>query len=112
MILRHYDELNRINPSPVVALNRAVAVANLRGPQAGLDAIAEIPERDQLDSHYLLHAVTGELHWRLENHRKAAESFRRALRLAQVGPEQLYLTRMLERSLIVENDETSGANAG
>ncbi|HUG10287.1 MAG TPA: sigma-70 family RNA polymerase sigma factor [Opitutaceae bacterium] len=112
LILRHYDELNRIKPSPIVALNRAVAVANLRGPQAGLDAIAEIPERDRLESHYLLHAVTGELHWRLENHREAAESFRRALHLAQVGPEQLYLTRMLERSLSVEDDETSGAAAG
>jgi RNA polymerase sigma factor (sigma-70 family) len=111
LILRHYDELNRMRPSPIVALNRAVAVANLRGPQAGLDAIAKIPERDRLESHYLLHAVAGELHWRLENHREAAESFRRALRLAQVGPEQLYLTRMLERSLSVGDDETAGAMA-
>jgi RNA polymerase sigma factor (sigma-70 family) len=94
-ILRHYDELNRIKPSPVVALNRAVAVAHLRGPQAGLDTIAAIPQRDRLESHYLLHAVIGELHWRLQDHRAAAESFRQALRLAQVGPEQLYLTRML-----------------
>jgi len=97
-ILRHYDELNRIKPSPIVALNRAVAVAHVHGPQAGLDAIAEIPQRDRLESHYLLHAVVGELNWRLNDHRAAAESFRHALRLAQVGPEQLYLTRMLERS--------------
>jgi RNA polymerase sigma factor (sigma-70 family) len=97
-IVRHYDELNRMKPSPVVALNRAVAVANLHGPQAGLDAVATIPQRDRLDSHYLLHAVLGELHWRLKNDRAAAESFRRALKLAQVGPEQNYLTRMLERS--------------
>jgi RNA polymerase sigma factor (sigma-70 family) len=97
-ILRHYDELNRLKPSPVVALNRAVAVAHLHGPQAGLDAIDEIPLRDRLESHYLLHAVVGELRWQLKDHRGAAESFRRALALAQVGPEQLYLTRMLERS--------------
>lgn len=97
-ILRHYDELTRIKPSPVVALNRAVAVANVHGARAGLDAIAAIPQRDRLESHYLLHAVVGELHWRLKNDRAAAESFRRALHLAQVGPEQLYLTRMLERS--------------
>jgi len=96
-ILRHYDELNRLKPSPVVALNRAVAVAYLHGPKAGLDAIADIPQRDRLESHYLLHAVEGELYWRLQDHRAAAESFRRALRLAQVGPEQLYLTRMLGR---------------
>lgn len=97
-ILRHYDELGRIKPSPVVALNRAVAVAHVHGPQAGLDAVAAIPQRDRLESHYLLHAVVGELHWRLKNHRAAAESFRRALKLAHVGPEQLYLTRMLERA--------------
>lgn len=97
-ILRHYDELHRIKPSPIVALNRAVAVAHLHGPQAGLDAIAAIPQRDRLESHYLLHAVVGELQWRLKNDRAAAESLRRALQLAHVGPEQHYLTRLLERS--------------
>ncbi len=97
-ILRHYDELQRLKPSPVVALNRAVAVAHVHGPQAGLDAIAAMPRRDRLESHYLLHAVTGELHWRLKNHAAAAAHFRRALALAQVGPEQLYLTRMLDRA--------------
>ncbi|MBI2515434.1 MAG: sigma factor, ECF subfamily protein [Opitutae bacterium] len=94
-ILRHYDGLNRLKPSPIVALNRAVAVANLHGPEAGLLAISAIPQREKLESHYLLHAVLGELHWRMKDHRAAAENFRRALQLAQVGPEQLYLTRML-----------------
>ena len=108
-ILRHYDELNRIKPSPIVALNRAVAVAHLHGPQAGLDAVAEIPQRDRLESHYLLHAVVGELQWRLKNDRAAAESFRRALKLAHVGPEQLYLTRLLERSAEGAVDEESEA---
>ncbi len=97
-ILRHYDELYRLKPSPVVGLNRAVAVAHLHGPQAGLDTLAALPHRDRLDSNYLLHAVTGELHWRLRNERAAAESFRRALAFADVGPEQAYLSRMLERS--------------
>jgi RNA polymerase sigma factor (sigma-70 family) len=97
-ILRHYDELYRIKPSPVVALNRAVAVAHAQGPKAGLKAVAEIEQRDRLESHYLLHAVVGEFHWRLKNHTAASESFRQALRLAKVGPEQLYLSRMLERS--------------
>ena len=110
-ILRHYDELNRLKPSPVVALNRAVAVANLHGPQAGLNAIAEIPQRDRLESHYLLHAVLGELHWRLNNHRAAAGNFRRALQLAHVGPEQLYLTRMLDRSADLLPEESRGARS-
>ncbi len=97
-ILRHYDELLRLKPSPVVALNRAVAVAHVHGPQAGLDTIAAMPQREKLEKHYLLHAVVGELHWRMKNHQAAAWSFRHALSLAQVGPEQIYLTRMLERT--------------
>ncbi len=97
-ILRHYDALYALKASPIVALNRAVAVAHVHGPQAGLDTIAAIPERDRLESHYLLHAVLGELHWRMNHHRAAAGNFRRALHLAQVGPEQIYLTRMLERA--------------
>ncbi len=111
-ILRHYDELNRLRPSPLIALNRAVAVAHLQGPQAGLAAVAEIPQRDRLESHYLLHAVVGELQWRQKNHREAAESFRQALRLARVGPEQLYLTRMLERSLRQDAVPKSERSAG
>ncbi len=98
LILRHYDELHRLKPSPVVALNRAVAIANLSGPQAGLEALAAIPQREKLESHYLLHAVEGELHWRIGDPVSAAMSFRRALKLAHVGPEQAYLTRMLQRS--------------
>lgn len=96
-ILQHYDALDRLKPSPVVSLNRAVAVAHVRGPQAGLDAVAAIARRDRLESHYLYHAVVGELHWQLDHHHEAAESYRRALQLAEVGPEQLYLTRLLER---------------
>jgi RNA polymerase sigma-70 factor (ECF subfamily) len=104
-ILRHYDELIRIKPSPEVALNRAVAVANLRGPRAGLWAIAAIPDRERLEANYLLHAVTGELHRRLGDHPAAAESFRRALELSHVGPEQLHLTRMLQ---LVATDAPAG----
>ncbi len=98
-ILRHYDALAQLKPSPIVALNRAVAVANVHGPQAGLAAIEAIPQRERLESHYLLHAVLGELHWRREDHRAAAEHFRRALQLAHVGPEQQFLARMLDRSV-------------
>lgn len=97
-ILRHYDVLYRLKPSPIVALNRAVALAQVEGPRAGLKAVGEIPQRDRIESNYLLHAVTGELHWRLEDHAAAAQSFRQALALAHVGPEQTHLARMLERT--------------
>jgi len=109
-ILLHYDELMRLKPSPVVALNRAVAVAHLHGPQAGLDTIAEIPQREKIEGHYLLYTVTGELHWRLKHHQAAAWNFRKALGLAQVGPEQAYLARMIERSdsALPESERSAG----
>ncbi len=71
-------------------------MANLHGARAGLAAIAAIPERSRLESHYLLHAVVGDLQMQIADRRAAAESFRRALQLCQVGPEQLHLTRALE----------------
>ncbi len=98
LILRHYDALFQLKPSPVVALNRAVAIAHVRGPQAGLDALAAMPGRAKLETHYLFHAVTGELHWRLRNEREAVESFRRALEFAHVGPEQAFLARLAGRA--------------
>lgn len=97
-ILRHYDALFQLKPTPVVALNRAVAVAHLHGPQAGLDTIVQIAQRERLENQYLIHAVVGELYWKLGRHAEAAENFRRALQLAEVGPEQHYLGRRLEAS--------------
>jgi RNA polymerase sigma factor (sigma-70 family) len=97
-ILHHYDQLHRRNPSPIIALNRAVAVAHVQGAQAALDAIEAMPHRKLVESQHLFHAVVGELQQQLANHEAAAESFRRALELAQVRPEQHHLTRMLERS--------------
>lgn len=98
LILRHYDQLLRLKPSPIVSLNRAVAVANVHGSQAALDAIAAIDGREKLDTNHLLHAVIGELEMRQQKPKEAAVSFRRALELSQVGPEQAYLARMLEKA--------------
>ena len=67
-------------------------------PPALPKAIEAIAHADRLDSLHLFHAVAGELHSRLNNHRAAAESYRRALALARVGPEQSHLSRLLERA--------------
>jgi RNA polymerase sigma-70 factor (ECF subfamily) len=98
-ILLHYDALYLLQPSPVVALNRAVAVAQVHGPQTALDVIAAMPDRQRLESDYLLHTVTGELHWRLRQHEAAAACFRRALSLTRVGPEHSHLMRLLARTM-------------
>ncbi len=90
-ILDLYDTLLRLKPSPVVALNRAVAVAHAHGPAAGLAAVEAIDGRDRLEGHYLVHAVRGDLLARLDRRAEAVECLRRATELAEVGPEQEHL---------------------
>jgi RNA polymerase sigma-70 factor (ECF subfamily) len=87
-----YDELLRLTGSPVVELNRAVALAEARGPQAGLDAIAEL----ELDSYHYLHAARAEFLRRLERRREAREAYERALALVRSEPERRFLRRRLE----------------
>ena len=101
-ILSLYDRLMEFDDSPVVALNRAVAVANVHGPEAGLEAVRDIRDREKLDSYYLLYAVIGELEMRLDNREAAAEEFRKALELAGTAPERVFLSRRLE-SCAMEN---------
>ena len=94
-ILAYYDALAKIRPSPIVSLNRAVAVARAQSPRAGLEALESMPERGRMENHYLLHAVAAELHWQLGDRCAAREAARRAISLAQVGPEQAFLRRLL-----------------
>jgi RNA polymerase sigma factor (sigma-70 family) len=94
-ILSYYDRLIEIDNSPVVALNRAVAVANVHGPRAGIKAVEAIQDREQLNCYYLLYAVLGEFEKDL-NHREAAmDHFRKALELATMKSEQIFLTRKI-----------------
>ncbi|KRQ28920.1 RNA polymerase subunit sigma-24 [Mycobacteroides sp. H001] len=76
-IVTLYDQLMRCTPTTVVALNRAVAVAERDGAQAGLDAIE--PLREDLDAYYPLHAARADLLTRLGRNREAAEAYRKAL---------------------------------
>jgi RNA polymerase sigma-70 factor (ECF subfamily) len=95
-ILMLYDMLVAINDSPVVSLNRAIAISKVHGPQAGIQAVEEIKDRRHLDKYYLLYAVLGEFHMALGSFEEAAKSYRRALELTQVRSEQLFLTSKLE----------------
>jgi RNA polymerase sigma-70 factor (ECF subfamily) len=94
-ILGLYDRLVAMDSSPVVALNRAVAVANVRGPGAGIEAVNAIRNRHELDAYHLLFAVLGELEARLGKFDTATEHFERALRLTAMKSEQAFLTRRL-----------------
>jgi RNA polymerase sigma-70 factor (ECF subfamily) len=90
-----YDELLRMDPSPVIALNRAVAVAMRDGPAAGLALIDAILERGDLTGYRLAHAARAELCRRLGRNADARESYERALHLARQEPERRFLERRL-----------------
>jgi RNA polymerase sigma-70 factor (ECF subfamily) len=95
-ILALYDRLVEIDSSPVVSLNRAIAVANVHGPAAGLDAIEGIRGREKLESYHLLYAVRGELELRLGRTGNAAAAFQRALALANTSSERRFLEKRLQ----------------
>jgi RNA polymerase sigma factor (sigma-70 family) len=95
-ILSLYDQLIRLEDSPIVALNRAVAVAEVYGPQAGIDTIQTIPKSAKLNSYYLLYAILGEFESQLGNFAKAASHLRNALQLTNVKSERMLLAKKLE----------------
>jgi RNA polymerase sigma-70 factor (ECF subfamily) len=90
-----YDVLLRAEPSPVVELNRAVAVAMRDGPAAGLSLIDAILARGDLENYHLAHAARADLCRRLGRTAEARASYERALSLAQQEPERRFLERRL-----------------
>lgn len=94
-ILRLYDLLESVQPSPILALNHAVATAMVRGPRAGLGMIDALMDTQELDHFHLLHAARADLLRRLGAPADAAESYRRALALVTNGSERRYLERRL-----------------
>ena len=90
-----YDVLLRLEPSPVVELNRAVAVAMRDGPAAGLALVERILARGDLAEYHLAHAAHADLCRRLGAHARARASYERALALARQEPERRFLERRL-----------------
>lgn len=94
-ILAEYDRLQQLAPSPIVRLNRAVAVGKVHGAAAGLAALAGLADDEALDDYFLLGAVTAHLHWDRGDHAAAAAALARALAQPCSDPER----RLLERRL-------------
>lgn len=94
-ILSLYDQLLELNDSPVIALNRAVAVANVHGPQAGIESVRAIRGAHQLNSYYLLYAVVGEFEAQLSHFPAATDNFRKALELTNLSSERSFLSKRL-----------------
>jgi RNA polymerase sigma-70 factor (ECF subfamily) len=95
MILELYTQLLRQCPSPVVALNRIVAVAKVNGTEQALSELKALASEDSLQNYYLLPAVEGSLLLEAGNCQAAAQSFRRALELRCSEPEKRFLERKL-----------------
>jgi RNA polymerase sigma factor (sigma-70 family) len=94
-IVSLYDRLMSIRPSPIVALNRAIAVAQRDGPERGLEAIGAIEDRDRLAAYPFYPAALGELELRRGRHATAREHFRAALALARNPMERRFFDQRL-----------------
>jgi RNA polymerase sigma-70 factor (ECF subfamily) len=94
-IVRLYDVLERQQPSPVVALNRAAAVAMVDGPAPALALVDELAAGGELDRYHLLHAARAELLRRIGDRAEAAKSYARALTLVSNETERRFLERRL-----------------
>jgi RNA polymerase sigma-70 factor (ECF subfamily) len=94
-ILRLYGLLERVHPSPIVSLNRAVAVAMVQGASDALNLVEEIAAGGELESYHLLHATRADLLRRMGDSAGAAKSYRHALALATNDAERRYLAQRL-----------------
>ena len=94
-IVRLYDLLERLQPSPIVSLNRAVAVAMASDPEAALEIVDRLAAAGDLDNYHLLHAARADLLRRLWSATEAAKSYRRALELVTNDSERRFLERRL-----------------
>lgn len=95
-ILAYYDQLVRIDDSPIVVLNRAVAVAQVHGPGAGIEAVGAVRHRRELAAYPLLHAVLGEFETQAGNYDSAVLHLKKALDLTTLKSERTHLTRQLK----------------
>jgi len=95
-ILELYDQLMDLSPSPIVALNRAVVIAKLQGPEAALGALRPLLEDSSLRNYYLLPAVRGRLLLEIGDREAAADCFRQALERPCSEPEKRFLQRKLK----------------
>jgi RNA polymerase sigma-70 factor, ECF subfamily len=95
-IVALYDRLMRVQPSPVVHLNRAVAIAMRDGPEAGLAHIEAVLADGELANYYLAHSARADMYRRLGRTAEARASYEKALALTQQEPERQFLARRLE----------------
>ncbi len=95
-ILSLYDRLVELDGSPVVALNRAVALGHVRGPEAAVEAVQKLQQGRLLNSYHLLYAVLAEFEGQLSNFQAAASHLRKAIELTEIKSERMLLSKRLQ----------------
>src|SRR4029077_14571354 len=98
----HYDALLQISPSPIVALNRAVAVGVAQGPAAGLHALDALAAAPALANYHLLPSVRGDLLVKLGRHAEAREELQRAIAMTDNVREHELLSRKLKQAMFID----------
>jgi predicted RNA polymerase sigma factor len=88
LLVELYGVLAETTPSPIIELNRAVAISMTSGPEGGLELVDQIVQTGLLDRYHLLHSVRGDLLGKVGRHADAAAEFERAAALAQNAPER------------------------
>jgi RNA polymerase sigma factor (sigma-70 family) len=96
-ILHYYNLLYQLFPTPVVALNRAIVISELYGPEKGIHAIGAIENITALKKYYLLPATLGELHWQLKQYDTAEQYFKEAIGLTQSAAEKKLLEQKMKQ---------------
>jgi RNA polymerase sigma-70 factor (ECF subfamily) len=105
-ILAMYDSLIELDDSPIVALNRAVAVAHVQGPTAAIEAVQSSQKRQALNGYYLLYAALAEFQMQLKDFPTAAEHLRKAIEHTEMQSEKSFLTgRLRECEAALEGGE-------
>ncbi len=111
-ILEFYDRLLELTGSPVVALNRAVAVAKLEGPRAGMMAVEKIRLHPAMTQYYLVPATLGDMHRQLGDPARALDCFRAAQALPASAPERRFLQQRIHQCEAALSGQVSGAPLG
>ncbi|MDN5205473.1 sigma-70 family RNA polymerase sigma factor [Fulvivirgaceae bacterium BMA10] len=94
-ILYFYDKLTELNPSPIIALNRAVTIANLKGPQEGLDTLDQITDQQTLSQYHLFHATKGDFEFQLAHYENAKAAYQKAFNMTKVTAEKKLLKKKI-----------------
>jgi RNA polymerase sigma-70 factor (ECF subfamily) len=98
-ILALYDHLLLLDGSPLVKLNRLVPLAKVMGAEKAMEALQELKKDASFNSYHLLYATEGEFYWEMNEYKKAAEAFQRAIDYSPLQVEKQLLQNKLERCL-------------